>query len=77
MNRPLLIENGTLLSTGGQPAVRRNHSVLIEDGLITKVAPKGRFGGFRGRRIDATRRVVMPGLINAHNHFWFLAVFSG
>jgi putative selenium metabolism protein SsnA len=68
MTRPLLIENGTVLSTGGTPRVLRRHSILIEDGLITRVAPPGRFGRFAGRRLDAAGKVVLPGLINAHTH---------
>src|ERR1035437_1032625 len=70
MPRALLIENGTLLSTGGAASVRRNHSILIEDGIITRVAPRGRIRRFSGKRIDATDKVVMPGLINAHTHFY-------
>jgi putative selenium metabolism protein SsnA len=70
MPRPLLIENGTVVSTGGRQFVASKCSVLIEDGLITRVAPKARFARFKGKRIDASGKVVMPGLINAHTHFY-------
>jgi cytosine/adenosine deaminase-related metal-dependent hydrolase len=67
---PLLVENGTVLTTGKKPAVLPSHSVLIEDGYIAKVAPKKSFKGFAGRRIDASRKVIAPGFINAHTHFY-------
>ena len=66
----LLIENGTVLTGGMTMAVLPNHSVLIENGCVTKVAPKRSFKGFAGKRIDASGKVVMPGLINAHTHFY-------
>ena len=66
----LLIENGTVLTAGKTPAVLPNHSVLIEDDCITRIAPRNQFKRFAGRRIDAERRVVAPGFINAHTHFY-------
>jgi putative selenium metabolism protein SsnA len=66
----LLIENGTVLTIGKAPAVLANHSVLIENGCITRVAPKNRFKQSAVRRIDASRKVVAPGFINAHTHFY-------
>jgi putative selenium metabolism protein SsnA len=70
MQSALLIENGTLLSTGGTASVRRGHSVLIEDGFITRVAPGGAFAGYKGERLSAAGQVVIPGLVNAHTHLY-------
>ena len=66
----LLIENGTVLTAGETPAVLPNHSVLIENGYITRIAPKSRLKRSAGKRIDASRKVVAPGFINAHTHFY-------
>jgi cytosine/adenosine deaminase-related metal-dependent hydrolase len=66
----LLIENGTLLTGGKAAAVLPGHSVLIENGCITMVAPMSRFERCTAKRIDASRKVVAPGFINAHTHFY-------
>ena len=66
----LLIENGTVLTGGKTPAVLPNHSVLIENGYITRIAPKGRLKASASQRIDAARKVIAPGFINAHTHFY-------
>ena len=70
MPHTLLIENGTLLSPGGDVSVRRGQSVLIEGGLITRVALRARFARYTGKRLDAAGKVVVPGHINAHTHFY-------
>jgi putative selenium metabolism protein SsnA len=66
----LLIENGTVLTGGKAAAVLPGHSVLIENGCITRIAPKSRLQRSAARRIDASRKVVAPGFINAHTHFY-------
>src|SRR5512136_703850 len=66
----LLIENGTVLTAGKTPAVLPNHSVLIEDGYITRIAPRHRLKASAARRVDASRKVVAAGFINAHTHFY-------
>jgi len=66
----LLIENGTVLTLGRNSRVLPRHSVLIEKGLVAKVVPKQAIKNFRGKRINATGKVVLPGFINAHTHFY-------
>src|ERR1017187_7261367 len=70
MPNSLLIENGTVLTLGKSSKVLLGHSVLIKDGLIARVAPKKAIKNFRDKRIDATGKVVLPGFINAHTHFY-------
>ncbi len=70
MQPTLLVDDGTLLSTGGTASVRRGHSILVEDGFIAKVAPSDQFKGYKGERVAAAGRVVVPGLINAHTHLY-------
>ncbi len=70
MPHSLLIEGGTVVTLGKTSKVLPNHSVLVENGRIRRIAPKGRSEPFAGQRIDAARKVVMPGLINAHTHLY-------
>ena len=68
MTDSLLIENGTVLRTGKTPAVLPDHSVCIESGRITRIAPRREIRQFAGRRLDASGKLVLPGFINAHTH---------
>ncbi len=69
-NPALLIERGTLFTGGARPKILTGHSVLLEGGWIRRIAPGSAFRSFAGRRLDAGGKVVMPGLINAHTHFY-------
>jgi len=70
MNNTLLIKNGIIITLGDNSRVLYNHSVLIENGLIKKIAPSSEFKDKYDKEIDAHGKVVLPGFINAHMHFY-------
>jgi len=66
----LVIRHGTVVIWGGDGEVLPDHAVVCEGGVIVRVAPDHEVVGLTGRELDARGRVVMPGLINAHMHFY-------
>lgn len=68
----LLIENGHILTmTGRGVGLIESGSVAVEAGKIVKVGKSHEFSSIRnnvGKKIDATGKAVMPGLIDAHIH---------
>ena len=66
----ILIENGIIITLGDSNKVLYDHSLVIENGLITKIAPKNSIHGKFDKVINAQGKVVMPGIINAHMHFY-------
>jgi len=70
MKNTILIKNGIIITLGDNSRVLYNHSVLIENGLINKIAPSSEFKNKYDKEIDAHGKVVLPGFINAHMHFY-------
>ena len=68
--KTILIKNGTIVTLGEKNRVLTGHALLIEGGLIKKIAPQKNFKGKYSKVIDAAGKVVMPGFINAHMHFY-------
>jgi putative selenium metabolism protein SsnA len=66
----LQISNATILTLGDIPRVLEGHSLFIQNGVITEMAPHGSMRVHADKTIDAHGGVVMPGLINAHMHFY-------
>jgi guanine deaminase len=62
---PAVIAGGLVLAASGQVALS---DLLLEDDLIAAIAPPGSVTSASARRIDATNRLIIPGLINAHTH---------
>ena len=66
----ILIKNGYVVSMA-RDIVKAD--LLIEDGRIAFI---GNSDGIADKVIDATNKVVMPGLINAHTHVP-MSIFRG
>ncbi|TIU72457.1 MAG: hypothetical protein E5V66_01155 [Mesorhizobium sp.] len=69
MNDKILVRGGFVLSMSNIGANDGRLDVLIEDGLIAAIGSSIPHGD--ARVIDADRCIVMPGLIDAHRHFWY------
>jgi putative selenium metabolism protein SsnA len=71
-NTPLLIHNGTLITLGEKNRIISDGAVLIRDGIIEALgksaAVKKKARG--AQRINARGKLIMPGYINAHMHFY-------
>ena len=66
----LLIVNGPIFTGGPDFALLDGHGLLLEDGRVAKIAPLRKLRSQGTRLIDARGKLVMPGLINAHMHFY-------
>ncbi len=68
--KTIFIKNAIIATLGDKNKVLTGYALLIEDGLIKKLAPQKNFKGKYSKVIDASGKLVMPGFINAHMHFY-------
>ncbi len=66
----ILIRHGILLTFGEPVQLRVDHDLLIEDDRIVRIAPSGAAAAADAVELDARGKLVLPGLINAHTHFY-------
>jgi len=67
----LLLKNIHCLMTDPAKAALFGADLLMEGGIVRKVAPKGGLQAPQGgRTIDCSRHVVIPGFVNTHHHFY-------
>ena len=66
----LLVAGATVVTLGERNRVLSDHAVLCQDGLISRIAPRSELTVPADLTIDARGKVVMPGFINAHTHFY-------
>ncbi len=68
--KPYIVTGGTLVTFDPAQPVLENQGILVEDGRIIRIAPVAELSLIQCERMDASGKVVMPGLINAHHHFY-------
>ncbi|MBI5883195.1 MAG: putative aminohydrolase SsnA [Elusimicrobia bacterium] len=66
----LLVKDGIIVTLGDKGRVLRGHSILCEDGKISKIAKTSEFKGEYSKTLLADGKVVLPGFINSHMHFY-------
>lgn len=62
----ILIKDGIIVTMDKERRVLKNFSMAIEDGKIAEISKS--ITGETNFVIDANKKIVMPGLINAHTH---------
>ena len=70
MSQPLVLENGLVDIGGGE---FRRADLAIADGRVVAAAPA------EAERVDCSRYLVVPGMVNAHNHSnenWFRGMWD-
>jgi putative selenium metabolism protein SsnA len=65
-----LIRGGTLVTLGTPCRVLEEHDLLLVSDRIAALCPMGTLAGPWDKVIEARGKVVMPGLVNAHMHFY-------
>jgi 5-methylthioadenosine/S-adenosylhomocysteine deaminase len=68
--RRILLKGGVVLTLDRQIGDFARADVLIEDGKIREVRPDIAIAGDAAAVIDATNRIVLPGFIDTHHHFY-------
>ncbi len=66
----ILIRNGTLVTLGDPCRVLEGTALLLDGETIARLAPADEIPGPFDREIDARGKVVLPGFVNAHTHFY-------
>ena len=66
----ILIKNGTIITLSGKKNVLTDKAIYISDGVIKKIDEEKNINEKADRVIDAKGKIVVPGFINAHMHFY-------
>ncbi|MCB5279185.1 MAG: putative aminohydrolase SsnA [Candidatus Cloacimonetes bacterium] len=65
-----IIHSADIISFDSKNPFLKDHAILIENGIIQKIAPYSDMRDENCEQVDAMGKILMPGLINAHHHFY-------
>ncbi|MBI5208514.1 MAG: putative aminohydrolase SsnA [Elusimicrobia bacterium] len=65
-----MIKDGLIVTLGDKSRVLAGHSILCDGGRIAKIARTAQFKGKYDKVLSAQGKVVLPGFINSHMHFY-------
>lgn len=68
--KKILIENGIIITLGEPCQVLYDHAIVLEADKIKTIGKRKDIAGTFDKIINAKGKVVMPGIINAHMHFY-------
>jgi 5-methylthioadenosine/S-adenosylhomocysteine deaminase len=72
MPQELLVTGGTVVTMDGERRIHPDGFVLVRDGEIAALGPPSELATETpAEHIDARGCVVVPGLINTHQHHWY------
>lgn len=69
MNRYIVL-GGDILTFAAEKPLLKGMAMLVEDGRITRIDTPAKLATEECERIDVAGKLIMPGLINAHHHFY-------
>src|SRR3990170_3260411 len=65
----ILIKNGIVITMDPRRRIIKNGAVAIENDRIVDIGKSDALKGFQAEKVfDATDRIIMPGLVDAHIH---------
>jgi len=65
-----IVHNARILSFSAEQPYLEGMALLIEAGRIQRIAPFAELADEQCEHIDAEGKILLPGLINAHHHFY-------
>lgn len=73
----LLIKHGLVVTIDKEDHIYRDGTIVIEGNQITAVGPGSSIPDVPGAKvIDATGKIIMPGMVSCHNHLYSAVVRS-